>query len=153
MPAGLLTPTVRAAMAASLGGAEAGLVASHVTSLVREVLKWMLLGKIARTAVYVLLFGLGAVAVAMPILLPGDPRLPRNRDGGAVVIRGPAPSPPKAAAGDRRLDRYGDLLPPGVDRLGTIQRRHTKGVVEIDFTHDGSAAVSVQEITRTDLGP
>jgi len=144
--ASLMVPTVRAATAASLGGAETGMVTGQVASLVREALKVMLLGRIGRAAALVLLLGLGAAAVATPMLVPGEPARQRNQGGGPVAAGGGAAGWPGPDPQARRLDRFGDQLPPRVlMRLGTTQRRHTRGVVGVDFTPDGTAAVSAQD--------
>ncbi len=53
VPRALLLPTVRAATAAVLGGAEAGLVTGQVASLAREAMKVMVLSRLGRAAVQV----------------------------------------------------------------------------------------------------
>jgi RNA polymerase sigma factor (sigma-70 family) len=144
VPPALLMPTVRAALATILGGAELGMVAGPVAALAREALKVMLLGRIGRAAALVIFLGLGAAALATPMLLPG---VPAHRDlvmgrfaGVNRVARGPG-----LDASTALIDRFGDPLPTGAHmRLGTIQRRHTRRVAGIDFTRDGRAAVTAQ---------
>ncbi len=67
VPSSLLLPTVRAAMAASLAGMEAGLGvgSGQAAVLARGILKTMYLGKI-KAAVPLLVLTLGAAAVAAP---------------------------------------------------------------------------------------
>jgi RNA polymerase sigma factor (sigma-70 family) len=145
VPASLLLPTVRAATAAALGGAEAGLVTGQVASLARRALKVMLLGRLVRAATLIVLVGMGAVAVATPMIMPGGPARGRDLGGGPGLAGKPAPDRPTLDPLAMRLDRSGDPLPPGVRmRLGTTQRRHAKGAVGIDFTRDGKTAVSAQ---------
>jgi RNA polymerase sigma factor (sigma-70 family) len=139
VPATLLLPTVRAATAAILGKAEGGLVAGRVASLARETIKVMVLGRLGRAAVQFCFLALGTGVIATPILLPITSTLPRNLGGGRAVGR------PRVDDTTQRLDRAGDPLPPRARmRLGTTQRRHTKGVAGIDFTRDGTAAVTAQ---------
>src|SRR5262249_34270263 len=53
---------------------------------------------------------------------------------------------PNANQSSPRFDRYGDLLPSrALLRLGTTQRRHTRGGVGLAFMPDGSAAVTAQQ--------
>jgi RNA polymerase sigma factor (sigma-70 family) len=133
VPVSLLVATGRAAAAAILGGAEAGLVAGSVSSLARAALKWMVLARVVRAAAQCLVLGITAAAVGATLLTTGGP------DAG-----GPAAPRPQAVTRALRVDRFGDVLPPGVlTRLGTVQRRHTARVVGIDFTRDGQL-LSVQ---------
>jgi RNA polymerase sigma factor (sigma-70 family) len=138
VPASLLGPTVRAARAALLGGSETGLVAIQVASLVRDALKSMQLGRVGRAAAGVLIVGLGAAAVAAPILLPGT-----------SMSRPPPPALPRLATAVRQgplLDRYGTPLPPRAQmRLGTTLRRHTAWVMGFAFTPDGGAVSAQQD--------
>jgi RNA polymerase sigma factor (sigma-70 family) len=139
VPASMLLPTVRAATAAILGGTQTGLVTGRVASLAREAIKVMVLGRLGRAAVKFFFLAGGAAALATPMLMPAKPAPPRNLAGE------PAASLPRLDATALRLDRAGDPLPSrAAMRLGTTQRRHTKGVAGIDFTRDGTAAVTAQ---------
>ena len=82
VPASLLIATVRIAAAAVLGGAEAGLIAGSVSSLVRAAMTWMLVARLVKVTAVSLVLGLAAAAVATPILSTGDPGRP-GRPGGA----------------------------------------------------------------------
>jgi RNA polymerase sigma factor (sigma-70 family) len=144
VPPSLLLPTVRAATAAILGSAETGLVTGQASALAREAMKLMLLGRIGRAASVVLLLGIGAAALATPMLLPSAPAPPGDKGGGRANAAARAIGRPRLDA-SARLDQSGDPLPPrAVMRLGTIQRRHTRAVAGIDFTRNGRAAVTVQ---------
>ena len=88
VPGSLLPPTVRAATAAVLGGAETGLVTGQVVSLAREAIKVMLLGRLGRAAAQVFLLGT---------------RGRRARHAHAAAGDSPARKP--AAAGAARIDR------------------------------------------------
>ena len=70
VPAALMQPTVRAGTAALLGGAELGLVTGPAALLARDVMRVMFLGRIGRAAVQALVLGIGAAALATPILRP-----------------------------------------------------------------------------------
>jgi RNA polymerase sigma factor (sigma-70 family) len=146
IPSSIVLPTVRVASAAILGAADCGLVTRQVASLVREAMRVMVLGRIARAASQVLLLGLGAVALATPLTLPGHLARIRNGGGQPVAARGPVAGPALSDRLFRRLDRFGDPLPAHVLlRLGTTQRRHGRELAGIDFTRDGSAAVTAQD--------
>ena len=86
VPSSLLLPTVRAAMAASLAGMEAGLGvgSGQAAALARGILKTMYLGKI-KAAVPLLLLTLGAAAVAAP-------RLWNSRSAGPLPARAAIPT-------------------------------------------------------------
>jgi RNA polymerase sigma factor (sigma-70 family) len=145
VPSSLLNATVRVATAAILGGAEAGLVAGSVASLVRAAIKWMMVARLVRAAAQFLVLGIAAAAIAAPVLMPGDLPAPGNPAGRPIAKRSPAAAQVSPAPPTPRFDGFGDPLPAGAPiRLGTIQRRHTNGVVGINFARDGRTAVSVQ---------
>ncbi len=137
----LLYSTVRAATLVSFGGAKTGLVAVGVTRLVREALKAMLLGRIAKAATLFFMLGVGATAVATQVLgfaRPGWLGNPGVRVAVSADRLKPAPRAP-------RIDRFGDTLPSRVQaRLGTTRRRHTARVVGVGFSPAGKAAVTAQ---------
>jgi RNA polymerase sigma factor (sigma-70 family) len=144
LPTALVPRTVRGATAALLGGAEAGLATGQVAALARSALTLMALGQLARLVTAFLFLGIGAaaaLALAAPLLRPAGPGV-----GAAARAPRPAPNPAlQPSVPVRGHDRYGDPLPPRtVMRLGTIQRRHTRGVVNVGFTPDGAAALSAQ---------
>ena len=139
VPGAMLLPTVRAATAAVLGGAATGPGTGRVASLARDAIRVMLLGRLGRVAAQIGVLALGAAAIATPMLLPVAPAQIRNLAGGRAV------RPPRLEDRATRLERIGEpLLPRARMRLGTTQRRHTKGVAGIDFTRDGAAAVTAQ---------
>ena len=139
VPGTMVLPTVRAATAAVLGGAATGLGASRVGSLARDAVKAMFLGRLGRAAVQVGVLALGAAAIATPMLLPVASAPIRNFAGGRDI------GLPRLDDRATRLERIGDPLPPRARlRLGTTQRRHTRGVAGIDFTRNGAAAVTAQ---------
>ena len=90
--------------------------------------------------------GLGAAALATPMLLPvAIPSPPRNLGGGPPVAAGRSPTQPvstvdPAARSLRRPIASGAAHAAGHDH----RRRHTTGVAGIDFTRDGTAAVTAQ---------
>ncbi len=93
VPAALLRPTVRAGAAAVLGGAELGLVAGPAASLAREALKVMFLGRIGRVAAQCSALGLGAAALATPMLMPHATVPPRNLGARRLQPTGGSPRP------------------------------------------------------------
>jgi RNA polymerase sigma factor (sigma-70 family) len=147
LPSSLLTTAVRSATAAILSGAGAGAgpVSGPAASLARGLLKAMFMGRLGKTAAQVLLLGLGAAALAAPLLGGRGPSAAPNRAGRppAAARAAHRPEPDSRAL---RVDRYGDPLPwPAELRLGTTQRRHTTGVIGVGFSADGGAAVSAQQ--------
>jgi RNA polymerase sigma factor (sigma-70 family) len=139
VPGAMVLPTVRAAAAAVLGGLETGQGTGRVASLAREAMKVMLLGRLGRAVAQIGFLALGAAALATPIFLPATPAPLGNLAGGRAV------APPRVNESATLLARADDPLPPRARmRLGTTQRRHTRGVAGIDFTRDGKAAVTAQ---------
>ena len=110
MPASLLLPTVRAAMAAILGGAETGLVTARVASLAREAMKVMLLRRVGRAAAQVFLLGLGPAALATPMLLPVA--IAPAQEAWRRAVAGRPRQAASRPSSPPRLDRAGDPLPP-----------------------------------------
>ena len=95
---------------------------------------------------------LGAAALAAPLTRPGE--LARLRNLVSRPVAAPAPAlaltpvadQRRGAATAGRLDRSGDPLPSGaLVRLGTTRRRHPTGLAGLDFTRDGTAAVTAQD--------
>jgi RNA polymerase sigma factor (sigma-70 family) len=140
----LLIATTRVLVAAVLGGAEAGRVSGSVSSLARAALKWMLVARIVRVTAIFLVMGTAAAAIATPMLISGGPA-PPERPVRPTAARGvPAVARPAPHSPAPRVDRYGDPLPDRAQvRLGTIQRRHDKRVVGVEFARDG-IAISMQ---------
>ena len=62
VPASLLVATVRIATAAVLGGAEAGVIAGSVSSLVRAAMTWMRVARLVKVTALTLVVGLAAPA-------------------------------------------------------------------------------------------
>ena len=152
VPDALVLPTVRVATAAILGGAETGLITGQAVFLARQAMKVMMVGRYARGAAHVFFVTLGAAALAAPLTRPGE--LARLRNLVSRPAMAPVPAPALALAADRgrgelpagRLDRSGDPLPSGaLVRLGTTQRRHPTGLAGVDFSRDGTAAVTAQD--------
>jgi RNA polymerase sigma factor (sigma-70 family) len=85
VPASLLAPTVRAASALGLAGAEAELASGHVTKLARSVLRATLLTRL-KLAVAVAFLALGASAVAASSLWRSRPVLPSTRDARRLEV-------------------------------------------------------------------
>ncbi len=146
VPASLVLPTVRVASAAILGGADAGLVTGQMAFLVKEAMTLIMLGRLARATVQVFVLGLGTAALATTLTLSGELARLKNFGGLPVAARGPVADPPRRDKPVRRLDRFGDPLPPRASlRLGTTRRRHATGLAGLDFTRDGTAAVTAQD--------
>jgi WD40 repeat protein len=101
----------------------------------------VLRGRIDRAPAQVFLLGLGAAALATPMLITHVPALPGNHGG-----RTAAADLSRLNVGTPRLDRFGDPLPPrAIMRLGTTQRRHTRRVAGLDFTPDGKTVLTAQD--------
>ena len=146
MPAALVLPTVRIASAALLGGADTGLVTGQMAFLVKEAMRLIMLGRLARATAQVFVLGLGTAALATTLTLSGELTGLKNFGGRPVAVRGPVANQPRPDNLARRLDRFGDALPSRVSlRLGTTRRRHARAVAGIDFTRDGTAAVTAQD--------
>ena len=137
----LVASTVRTATLASFAGLKTGSITTEVAALVRAAVRAMLLGRIAKVSAFLLIFMVGASAVATQILGPEWPAGHRRSDG----KQPPVPTPANFERPAPRLDRFGHPLPPGVvTRLGTTQRRHTARVVSVGFSIDGAAAITCQ---------
>jgi RNA polymerase sigma factor (sigma-70 family) len=146
LPAALVLPTVRVASAAILGGADAGLVTGQMAFLVREAMRLIMLGRLARATAQVFVLGLGTAALATTLTLSGELTGLKNFGGRPVAVRGPVANQPRPDNLARRLDRFNAPLPPRASvRLGTTQRRHARELAGIDFTRDGAAAVTAQD--------
>jgi RNA polymerase sigma factor (sigma-70 family) len=146
VPASLVLPTVRVASAALLGGADAGLVSGQMAFLVKEAMKLIMLGKLARATAQFVVLGLGTAALATTLTLSGDLAGLKNLGGRPIAARGPVVDEARTANAARRLDRFADPLPPrALIRLGTTQRRHDSGLAGIGFMGDGTAAVTAQD--------
>ena len=146
VPATLVLPTVRVASAALLGGADTGLVTGQMAFLVKEAMKLIMLGRLARATAQVCVLGLGTAALATTLTLSGELARLKNFGAAPVAIRGPVADQPPRVLQSMRLDRSGDPLPPRASlRLGTTRRRHARGLAGIDFTRDGTAAVTAQD--------
>jgi RNA polymerase sigma factor (sigma-70 family) len=85
IPQTLVASTVRAATLASYGGVTTGFVSVGVMSFVRHSLKVMLLRRVAKIATLVVLCGIGATVIAMPVLVPNHPARRLNPDAGATA--------------------------------------------------------------------
>jgi RNA polymerase sigma factor (sigma-70 family) len=146
VPASLLLPTVRVASAAILGGADTGLVTSQMAVLVKEAMKLIMLGRLARATAQVFVLGLGTAALATTLTFSGELVRLKNFGGRRVAASGPVAEQPRLDNLARRVDRFGDPLPARVSlRLGTTHRRHTTGLAGLGFTRDGTAAVTAQD--------
>ena len=146
VPASLVLPTVRVATAALLGGADTGLVTSQMAFLVKEAMKLIMLGRLARATAQFFVLGLGTAALATTLTLSGELAALKNFGGRPDAARGRVAEQARPDNLARRLDRFGDALPPRVSlRLGTTRRRHARAVAGIDFTRDGAAAVTAQD--------
>ncbi len=146
VPPALVLPTVRAASAAILGGAEAGLITAQVASLARQAMKVMLMGRFARGAAQVFFIALGAAALAAPLTIPGELARLRKLGGRDMGDRGRVAGQPREDLPAIRVDRSGDPLPPhALLRLGTTRRRHPTGLAGLEFTPDGTAAITAQD--------
>ena len=146
VPASLVLPTVRVASAAILGGADTGLVTSQMAFLVKEAMRLILLGRLARTTAQVFVLGLGTALLATTLTLSGELARLKNLGGGPGEARAPVTTQPRLDNLARRIDRFGDPLPPQAKlRLGTTRRRHATGLAGLDFTRDGTTAVTAQD--------
>jgi len=116
----LLSSTVRVATLASFAGAKTGLVTVEVASMVREALKRMALGRIAKAAALLVLCGFGATAIATQVLGPARRAAQGNADVSAVASDG------------------------STNRPGTAERRHNARLVGVAFSASDQAAVTAQ---------
>ena len=125
-----------------LGGADTGLVTSQMAVLVKEAIKLIMLGRLARATAQVFVLGLATAALATTLTVSGELARLKNFGGRRVAALGPVAEQPRLENLARRLDRFGDPLPSHAPlRLGTTHRRHTTGLAGLDFTRDGTAAV------------
>jgi RNA polymerase sigma factor (sigma-70 family) len=146
VPASLVLPTVRIASAALLGGADTGLVTGRIALLVKEAMKLIMLGRLVRATAQVVALGVGTAALATTLTLSGELSRLTNFGGGPVAGRGSVAEKSRRDNLESRLDRFGDPLPARVSlRLGTTRRRHATGLAGLDFTRDGTAAVTAQD--------
>ena len=146
VPASLVLPTVRVASAALLGGADTGLVTGQMALLVKEAMKLIMLGRLTRATAQVFALGLGTAVLATTLTLSGELAALKNFGGRPIAARGPLADQARPDNAARRLDRFGDPLPPRASlRLGTTRRRHASGIAGIGFTRDGTAAVTAQD--------
>jgi RNA polymerase sigma factor (sigma-70 family) len=136
VPARLLEPTLRAALAfvVGRGGASAGTTTAVV--LAQEGLRRALLTKLATATVLALVVSLG---VGAGVVFGPRPSAPGQRPEDEPR---PAAAEPQADTGKPAADLYGDPLPAGaVARLGSLRLRH-EDVWSVAFAPDGKTLAS-----------
>ena len=109
-------------------------MSATIASLVREVLRMMLVTRI-RSAILVVL-AVGTLAWAAPALLRARPAGQAAHTASRPRAAAPPSQPP-------RTDRYGDPLPPGAAmRLGTVRFRQAPMLKHIVYSPDGRLVVT-----------
>jgi RNA polymerase sigma factor (sigma-70 family) len=140
VPASLIEPTLRAAVAVAAGSAPPGLVSAPVAGLLRAGTSTATAGKV--TVAVTLLVGVG-LAAAGAGLLAHQPRVQQNAAAEPVNAPQPALAATTLGRPQGHVDRCGDPLPPGaVARLGTVRLRHGGQVFGVAFAADGPTLIS-----------
>jgi RNA polymerase sigma factor (sigma-70 family) len=135
LPPLLAAATVKASLR-FLSGSSAGVASARAVGLAEEACRAATAAKIKLGTVLLLAAGVLLGGSVLAARLPGSPSGDRSRAGT------PAPQPQAKAAAKaappRRVDLYGDPLPPGaLARLGTTRFRAGIQLYAVAFTPDG----------------
>ena len=135
----LVRLTVEKAMgSAAKPGIATATTSATIASLVKDVLKMMLVARIRSAALVAL--ALVPLAFAAPALLSARPAKQSARAASRPELAPIAAAPPSQPP---RTDRYGDPLPAGaVMRLGTVRFRQAPHILHIVYSPDGQLVVT-----------
>lgn len=142
VPTSVMTATVQAVTRiAAENAVPAGAIPANVAALTDGVLKAMLLNRLKTVMAVLMVLGACAVAATTGRFAAQQPEAKPAQP----MIAEAGPTKPLEKT-QKRVDRYGDPLPPGaIARLGTVRLRHSGRVNVVAFAPDGTALISGDE--------
>jgi RNA polymerase sigma factor (sigma-70 family) len=147
-PISVVSSTIKSLSLVASGTAlPAGAISARVAALTESVLKAMLLNKLRAVKAVLVVLGACALAAGTGLLAMQLPLAAQQRDATQVgsINAERRPTPPQEKT-QKRVDRYGDPLPPGaIARLGTVRLRHHDAVTAVAFAQDGTTLLSGDE--------